>query len=127
MALILADPSPQIYTDHLNSTMLIDDSLTAVNQERRLRSMNGRSYYRWILDLVTRRNATITYTKAHTTDMTLPASLNCEADHFASSAQKHLSSIPIAPSPTFYMDQYTFHRQPDGWIESGVRYFIDHF
>jgi hypothetical protein len=52
MALVLADPSPQIYTDHLNSTMLIDDSLTAVNQERRLRSMNGRSYYRWILDLV---------------------------------------------------------------------------
>ena len=29
-------PSPQIYTDHLNSTMLIDDSRTAINQENRL-------------------------------------------------------------------------------------------
>lgn len=127
MALVLADPSPQIYTDHLNSTMLIDDYQTAVNQERRLRSMNGRSYYRWILDLVSRRNATITYTKAHTSDTTLSATLNREADHYASSAQKVISSIPIAPSPTFYMDQYTFHREPDGWIESSIRYLVDHF
>jgi hypothetical protein len=89
--------------------------------------MNGRSYYRWILDLVSRRSATITYTKAHTTDISLPASLNHEADHYASSAQKSIALIPIAPSPTFFMDPYTFHREPDGWIESNIRYFIDHF
>lgn len=126
-ALVLAKPSPQIYTDHLNSTMLIDDSSTAVNQDRRLRSMNGRSYYRWILDLVARRSATITYTKAHTTDTTINATLNREADHYASSAQKFIPSIPIAPVPTFFMDRYTFHREPDGWIESNLRYYVDHF
>jgi hypothetical protein len=126
-ALVLAEPSPQIYTDHLNSTMLIDNSQTAVNQERRLRSMNGRSYYRWILDLVSRKSATITFTKAHTNDISLPASLNREADHYASQAQKMISSIPIAPIPTFCMDSYTFYREPDGWVESNIRHFIDHF
>ena len=88
--------------------------------------MNGRSYYRWILDLALRKDAIITYTKAHTTDVSLPASLNREADHLASSAQKNPTTIPIAPAPTFFMDPYTFHREPDGWIESNVRYFIDH-
>ena len=127
LALVLAEKPPQIYTDHLNSTVLIDDSRTAVNQDHRLRSMNGRSYYRWILDLVTRKSAVITYTKAHTNDTTLPASLNREADHLASSSQKHLPSIPAAPVPTFFMNPYTFHRQPDGWVESNVRYFVDHF
>lgn len=126
-ALVLAESSPQIYTDHLNSTMLIDDSRSAINQERRLRMMNGRSYYRWILDLASRKLATITYTKAHTTDTSLPASLNREADHYASAAQKTPSSFPIAPIPTFFMDPYTFHRDSDGWIESNVRNFIDHF
>ena len=127
IALVLAESQPQIYTDHLNSTMLIDDSSTAVNQERRLRSMNGRSYYRWILDLVSRKSATITYTKAHTTGTTLDAALNNEADHYASSAQKFIPHIPIAPIPTFYMNLYTFHREPDGWIESNLRYYTDHF
>jgi len=126
-ALVLAESPPQIYTDHMNSTTLIDDSRTALNQERRLRTMNGRSYYRWILDLASRKSATITYTKAHTNDASLSASLNREADHYASSAQKVISSIPIAPVPTFFMDPYTFHRETDGYIESNLRHFIDHF
>ena len=109
MALVLADLPPQIYTNHLNSTMLIDDSRTAVNQERRLHSMNGLSYYRWILDLVNRKSATIIYTKAHTSSTTLESALNREADHYASSAQKSISSIPVAPVPTFFMDAYTFY------------------
>jgi hypothetical protein len=125
--LVLAEKPPVIYTDHLNSTILIEDSQSAVNQDRRLRSMNGRSYYWWILDLVNRKTATITYTKAHTDDVTLSASLNREADHLASTSQKHISLIPVAPIPTFYMDPYTFHREPDGWVESNVRYFVDHF
>ena len=125
-ALVLAKQPPLIYTDHLNSTQLIDDNRTAINQAHRLCSMNGRSYYRWILDLVTRKSATISYTKAHTTDTSLPASLNREADHLASSTQKNISKISIAPVPTFFMEPYTFHRDCDGWIESNIRYFVDH-
>ena len=89
--------------------------------------MNGRSYYRWILDLNLRKSANISYTKAHTTDVSLPASLNREADHYASIAQKTPSAIPIAPTPTFFMNPYTFYRETDGWIESNIRHFIDHF
>jgi hypothetical protein len=126
-ALVLADKPPQIYTDHLNSTRLIDDSQTVVNQDNRLRSMNGRSYYRWILDLASRKSATITYTKAHTSDTSLRSSLNREADLLASSAQKNIQNIPVAPVPTFYMNPYTFHRELDGWIESNTRYLVDHY
>ena len=86
-----------------------------------MRAMNGRSYYRWILDLVSRKSATVTYTKAHTNDTSLPASLNQEADHYVSSAQKHITLIPITPVLTFFMDPYTFHRDSDGWIESNIR------
>ena len=126
-ALVLADSSPQIYTDHLNSTTLIDDSCSVINQENRLRMMNGRSYYRWILDLTLRKSASISYTKAHTSDTSLQASLNREADHFASLSQKIITTIPIAPIPTFFMNPYTFHHESNGWIESNTHYFIDHF
>ena len=126
-ALVIADVSPQIYTDHMNSSMLIDDSRSAINLDRRLRVMNGRSYYRWILDLAYRKHATVTYTKAHTNDDSLPALLNREADHYTSSAQKVISTIPLAPIPTFFMDSYTFYRERDGWIESNIRYYVDHF
>jgi hypothetical protein len=40
-ALVLTESPPQTYTDHMNSTMLIDNSRTAVNQEHQLRMMNG--------------------------------------------------------------------------------------
>ena len=53
--------------------------------------------------------------------------MNREADHLASSAQKAPLAIPIAPIPTFFMNPYTFHREPDGWIESNIRYFTDHY
>jgi hypothetical protein len=53
-ALSLSDPGDNdsiLYTDHLNSVRLIDDSKTAVDQQTKLRGMNGRAYYRWILAL----------------------------------------------------------------------------
>lgn len=57
MGLILVLPSDppetsHLYSDHMNSTHLINDSKTAVDQEPKLCHMNGRSYYRWILLLV---------------------------------------------------------------------------
>ena len=89
--------------------------------------MNGRSYYRWILDLVPRKSDIVTYTKAHTNDISLPSSLNHDANHYASSAQKTIISIPIASIPTFFMDPYTFYHQSNGWIESNIQYFVNHF
>jgi len=89
--------------------------------------MNGRPYYQWILNLVARKSATITYTKAHTNDTSLPSTLSWQADHYTSTAQKFIASIPIAPIPSFFMELYTFHCEPDGWIESNICYFVNHF
>jgi hypothetical protein len=55
MGLILSNNgilNNKLFTDHLNSVRFIDDARTSINQENRLRNMNGRSYYRWIMDLV---------------------------------------------------------------------------
>ena len=49
--------------------------------------MNGRSYYRWILALTDESPLEISYTPAHTNEVSLPALLNFEADHYTSSAQ----------------------------------------
>jgi hypothetical protein len=53
--------------------------------------------------------------------------LNQQADHYASAAQKVISSIPIAPVPSCFMEPYTFHHEPDGWIKLNIRHFINHF
>ncbi|KAJ7861924.1 hypothetical protein B0H13DRAFT_1460358, partial [Mycena leptocephala] len=35
--------------------------------------------------------------------------------------------VPIAPTPTFSKDTFTFNTSADGWIESNTRSFIDFF
>ncbi|KAJ6543597.1 hypothetical protein DFH09DRAFT_1322058 [Mycena vulgaris] len=87
--------------------------------------MNARSYYRWILSLVKDKDVDIEYTKGHSDELTVPSLMNYEADHYASLSQKNLGSVPTAPVPTFYMDDYTFYSERDGWIESNIRHLID--
>ncbi|KAJ7477766.1 hypothetical protein B0H11DRAFT_2424813, partial [Mycena galericulata] len=114
-----------LYTDHLNAVRLIDDSKTVIDQRQRLRGMNGRSYYRWILNLASRNPLKITYTPGHSEEVSIPARLNFEADHYASSAQRRLHDVPTAPIPTFFMDEFTFYTPDDGWIESSIRTFVE--
>ncbi|KAJ7826737.1 hypothetical protein B0H13DRAFT_1452927, partial [Mycena leptocephala] len=95
------------------------------DQRHRLRTMNGRSYYRWILALVSRNPLKIIYTRAHTDELSTPSCINYEADHYASSAQHTINTVFTAPIPTFFMDDYTFFSSIDGWIESNIRSFID--
>jgi hypothetical protein len=128
MGLILSpadDPDAILYSDHLNSVRLIEDSRTVIDQRHRLRTMNARSYYRWILALVARNPLKIVCTRSHTDDLSLPSRINYEADHFASSAQRAIHTVFTAPIPTFTMDDYTFHSHIDGWIESNIRNFVD--
>jgi hypothetical protein len=122
-ALALSNPSDNasvLYTDHLNSVRLIEDSRTAVEQQTRLRGMNGRAYYRWILALTNTNPLKIVYTPGHSTEVSEPARMNFEADHYASLAQRYLNDIPVAPIPTFFMDDFTFFSNDDGWIESNT-------
>ncbi|KAJ7189348.1 hypothetical protein GGX14DRAFT_580784 [Mycena pura] len=126
--LILSDPhllDEDLFSDHLNAVRLIDDSKTAVDQQAKLRCMNGRSYYRWILRLVADNPLRISYTPGHSDEVSIPARLNSEADHYASHAQRFLNDIPTAPIPTFYMDEFTLYTAGDGWIESNTRNFVE--
>ncbi|KDR77658.1 hypothetical protein GALMADRAFT_119768 [Galerina marginata CBS 339.88] len=115
----------RLLTDHLNSVRLIEDSQTEISQIPRLRYMNGRSYYRWILSLAERSPLKIQYTPGHSKDGTLETRMNNEADHLASSSQKTFRQLPTAPIPTFFMNTFTFHHKTDGWIESNIPHYVD--
>ncbi|KAF8218493.1 hypothetical protein L208DRAFT_1350804, partial [Tricholoma matsutake] len=126
--LILSDPlddSTMIYTDHLNSTRLIDDSQTSANIDACLRHMNSRAYYKWLLHLLHSRWATILYTKGHSAESTVPSLLNASADHYTSKSQLICPHLHHAPLPTFFMDRFTFFTPADGWIESNIRTLTD--
>ncbi|KAJ7694633.1 hypothetical protein B0H17DRAFT_931520 [Mycena rosella] len=100
--IIFADGSkstPRLYTDYMNVVRMIEDSKSS--------------------------DIDITHTKGHTDELTLPALMNYEADHYASASQRYIDSVPTAPIPTFFMDDYTFYSKCDGWIESNIRHLID--
>jgi hypothetical protein len=128
--LLMASDSPvstTLHSDHLNSVRFIEDFRSRVGQEAKLRYMNGRSYYRWIADLARRSRTSVVHVKSHTDEMGIGSLLNAQADHYASKAQNATHIIPIAPIPTFLMDDFTFYRDDDGWIESNIRVFVDYF
>ena len=132
LALVLSDDTGTasrcircLLTDHLNTVRLVEDSQSGVDQTPRLRFMNGRSYYRWLLNLIDRSEARIEYTLGHSTQATLEANMNNEADFYASTSQKLLRDLPCMPTPTFFMNSFTVHSASDGWIESNIPLYID--
>ncbi|KAF8157253.1 hypothetical protein B0H34DRAFT_798547 [Crassisporium funariophilum] len=130
IALTLAQDSTEpnrhrLLTDHLNSVRLINDSLTEISQTQRLRYMNGRLYYRWILSLVERSFLTINYTPGHSNDKSMETRMNNEADHLASLTQKIYKELPQIQPPTFRMNDFTFFNTQDGWIESNIAHYVN--
>jgi hypothetical protein len=127
--LIVADPeNPQgmIYTNHLNSVQILDNSHTPVDIQACLQHMNGHSYYHWMISLSRSSLIHPEYTKGHAETTLVPSILNHNADHYASRAQHNISSIIESPIPTFFMDPFIFFTPADGWIESNIRSFTDH-
>ncbi|KAJ7146761.1 hypothetical protein C8R44DRAFT_827281 [Mycena epipterygia] len=112
--------TPRLYTDYLNVVNFIQDARSMINQDAKLRRMNGRSYYRWIRVLVLEKDIEITHAKGHADELAIPSIMNYEADHYASHSQKYIKMVPTAPLPTFFMDDYTFYSERDGWIESNI-------
>src|SRR6266567_1335081 len=55
----------------------------------------------------------------------LETRMNNEADSLASSYQKIFKELPEVPSPTFHMNDFTFHSPTDGWIESNIPHYVD--
>ncbi|KAJ7503894.1 hypothetical protein B0H11DRAFT_2352779 [Mycena galericulata] len=60
-------------------------------------------------------------------DPTAPCSLHLQDLANGVQSQRSLDLVPLAPIPTFTMDDYTFYRDADGWIEANIRVFVDHF
>ena len=61
----------------------------------------------------------------HSSSQSLEGRMNQEADYYGSLSQQVAGKIPIFFLPTFYMNEYTFFRDRDGFIESNISYFID--
>lgn len=124
----MSDSPSTLYTDHLNSVRLIQDARTRLSgsMEWRLRYTTARSFYRWILHLdhAQHHRNTIEYTPGHADEVSTPAHLNNMADLYASSSQDNLNGLPIAPIPTFFMDDYTYFSERDGWIETGIKDYV---
>jgi hypothetical protein len=119
------DTEQTVYTDHLNTVRFIDDARSKVDQSNRIRKMNGRSYYRWLLELLENRNVTLKYTKSHTGGADKGSKLNGEADLLATEGQNHFDRIPPAPTPTFKLDNFSLHQNQLGWIESNALVAIE--
>ena len=123
--LAIPDKDNTLYTDHLNSVRFLQDSHTCIDQEKGLRYRNGRSLLRWLSLLSGDARVEVCYTKGHSDADSLESKLNDSADHYAVTAQKHLHRIPVAPTPTFTMNDYTYTRDSDGWIESNICIYMD--
>lgn len=120
-----ANDDKHLYTDHLNTTRFLQDSRSNINQDAALRYRNGRSYLRWLKLLSEESSLRVVYTKGHSNSDTHASRLNADADHYATIAQSYRHHIPIAPAPTFTMNDFTFYTKKDGWIESNVRIYAD--
>jgi hypothetical protein len=114
-----------IYSDHQNSVRLLSDHNSNLGTATKLIGMNGRSYYQWLFSVNERTRADVIYTQGHSATTTISSLLNNKADHYATQAQKYLPLVPRAPTPTFFMDDFTPYREIDGWIESNIRSFVD--
>jgi hypothetical protein len=103
------DCDNHLYTEHLNSVRFLQDSRTRIDQVRGLRYRNWRSYLRWLDSLSKEKRIQVEYTRGHSNGKTLDSKLNADADHFATIAQKHILHVPVAPIPTFVMNDFTYH------------------
>jgi hypothetical protein len=55
----------------------------------------------------------------------MEARMNRDADFYAYHSHEFKSMVPQSPVPTFHMNDYTFYRDRDGWIESNIGDFIN--
>ena len=120
--------SSTVFSDHMNTTRIIDDHRAGSNTTAKLRFMPGRSYYRWLINLLDRKPMLkVQYTPGHSKDLSSDASqLNFKADHYASRASSAdiAWKVPLAPVPTFFRDEYSVYEENLGWIESNIKSLV---
>ncbi|KAF9006308.1 hypothetical protein BDZ89DRAFT_1095452 [Hymenopellis radicata] len=98
-SLIASDLEPnthqRLLTNHLNSVRLVNDSQMVIDMQ-----------------------------PLHTNGDSTESRLNHEADHYASGSQAVSTRLPIAPEPTFFMNDFTFFSDAHGWIESDIKTYL---
>ncbi|GJE93821.1 hypothetical protein PsYK624_099850 [Phanerochaete sordida] len=117
--------SPTLYTDHLNSVRYISSSLTLPSSHR-LPASPAQPLYSWLIDILRRSpNApSITYTPAHTSSTSLPASLNRYVDALASVSHTPLARSLVLPYPTFTLPDFALYSPLHGFITSDISSFL---
>jgi hypothetical protein len=142
---------PIILSDHLNSINLLNDRSKTTPQ--RLFLHPARSLYRWILKILDSGANTdaeahrsivgkevavlgssspvpfsplLSYVRAHTDSDSTASQLNRLVDFVATHAHRHLCPPPVAPLPTFTMDDYTPHTTALGLFDGPVLPLVEH-
>ncbi len=121
--------SPSHYTDHLNSSRIIDSAIHLPPLSHQWSSLPGRSLYRWLLHLLQHsppphHPPNIIYTPAHTNSSSTPSTVNALADHLASGSQYLQLRPPPAPLPTFFMDSFMLYSPNDGYVETSISSYL---
>jgi hypothetical protein len=109
----------------LNSLRLVEDIRSSSLTPYFWTHKNGRAYYRWLESLVSQPTPLFEHVKAHTGHSDFKSKLNDSADSLARSARSGSFLVPLFPTPTFAMNDYSLNSERDGWIESDAREYID--
>ena len=122
-----SSPSPaRILTDHLNSVRLLKDACTSILPAHFWYRWPGRAYYKWLLNLLHHAPATeFEYIKAHTGLSDIPSQLNYSADQIAVVSHHFPAYTPLAPVPTFDMDDFTLWSPSSGYVDSNLASFVN--
>ena len=75
--------------------------------------------------MIDRMDTNVKYTRTHTDEDTMEARMNRDANFYASCSHEFKNLVPQSPIPTFHMNDYTFYRDRDGWIECNIGDFIN--
>jgi hypothetical protein len=114
-----------VHSDHLQSVRLIEDIWANSLHPNFWAYKAARSYYRWLHNILSHNtSAAFQHVKAHTSATDVPSRLNRVADAAAISAHYRPSLVPLAPLPTFFMDNFSLWCPLVGFIENNSLTFI---
>ena len=117
--------SHAVHLDHLQLICLIEDIHSNTLPLNFWAHKPAQSYYHWLGNVLSHaHDICFTHVKAHTSASDGPSLLNQQADDAASLAHYCSSSFPLAPIPTFSLDNFSLWCPLVGFIENNVLQFI---
>ncbi|KAL0946881.1 hypothetical protein HGRIS_013047 [Hohenbuehelia grisea] len=122
-------PVDILYSDHQNSTRLINDALRHPPLQHAWSARTGRPLYRWLMHILSPESPdaqpNLAYTPAHTGNLSTPALANTFVDSLAGSAQAQAIPPVAAPVPTFTMDDFMIYTPAHSYVDTDPRLFVE--